>query len=271
LVKMRDYNDKFVKIVEAMRVDHTDTIPSRFILTTYDHEMALVNFPKFALSAIEAMPESERPNACASWARLEKQQSQRVKSSIGVGFSTAVVCGVGIVSGLGTGPALIACTPSIADSLWGGYRGYADSKTARLSAFSGRGMNDLGEMTSGIRSKEEAQALARQGNLVAFINFAGIAPVLSGAKAATVGVKGSLKGFAKIPVSDSSVSALEMNAERLASILASAKEEKAAPLSQAPSYRKVADFHDRCDQIFRQQQSSAESAPEASLDANGAQ
>jgi hypothetical protein len=270
LVQMRDYNDKFVKIVEDMRIDHTDSIPSRFILTAHDHEMALVNFPKFALAAIEAMPESERANACASWERLEKQQSQRVKSSIGVGFSTALVCGVGIISGLGTGPALVACTPSIADSLWGGYRGYADSKTARLSAFSGRGMNDLGEMTPGIRSKEEAQALARQGNLVAFINFAGIAPVLSGAKAAHVGVKGSFKGFAKIPISDSSVSALEMSAERLANILHSAKEEKITPLNQAPSYRKVAAFKDQCDLILNNQ-SQVEEAPETSLDHGSAQ
>jgi hypothetical protein len=131
-------------------------------------------------------------------------------------------------------------------------------------------MNDLGEMTPGIRSKEEAQALARQGNLVAFINFAGIAPVLSSAKAAHVGVKGSFKGFAKIPISDSSVSALEMSAERLANILHSAKEEKSEPLNQAPSYRKVAAFLNHCDLILSNR-SQAEAGTETSLEDNSAQ
>lgn len=250
LVKLRDYNQKFVDLVKDMRVDHKDTVPSRFLLTMADHEMALVNFPKVAMQNIAKLPENERANACASWAGLEKQQSQRVNSSIGVGFGTALVCGAGIVSGFGTVPALAACLPSIADSLWGGYRGYADAKTARLSQFTGRELSDTGGLSDGLRSREEVKALTRQGNLVAFINFAGIVPVLSGAKAATPGVRGSLKGFAKIPISDSSVSALEMNADKIAGIMQAVKENSEPPLRGTPNGKLVADFQSRCEKIL---------------------
>ncbi|MCO5143010.1 MAG: hypothetical protein M9962_07975 [Oligoflexia bacterium] len=246
LRKLKDYNHKFVDLIEAMRVDHKDTIPSRFILTMQDHEMALVNFPNIALLSIEKMEEKEKANACASWAHLEKQQSQRIKSSIGVGFSTALLCGAGIISGLGTLPTLAACLPSIADSLWGAYRGYNDSKIARLSGVSGREFDIHGEMKEGIRTKEEARELARQANLVVFINLAGIVPVMSSVKTATAGAKGTIKDFAKMPITDSSVSVVEANSGRLTHILKTVRDKSATSMEEMPSYETVSHFQKAC-------------------------
>jgi len=213
------FNQNFIQTINGYETEHSRNFWSYLNLTTNDHEMGLINFSRQAESVIQSLPEEKVSDACASWSGLKRQQSTRVKSSIGVGFTTAVVCGVGIWSGVGTLPSAAFCSFAVADGLWGGYRGYDDAKLSQNSAYAGRIITPEGKISKGVRDFEEAAHLSSQGNVVFLINMIGILPVAKGVASAAKGGRGELVALAKLPASDSAVSYGEVKSGTLASFM----------------------------------------------------
>jgi len=252
LLRLAEHNDEFAEKTEDMEVEHSDGLVSQFNLALGDHEMGLVNFPGFAFQEIFSLPKEERADACASWEHLKNQQSQRVKSSIGVGFTTALGCAVGIWSGIGTVPSLIACTPAVVDGLWGGYKGHVDASIANLAKFSGKRYNSNGRFSGEIFSDAEARDRVTQGRLVMLVNFMGIVPVARGVALATKGSRGTAKSAVKVPLTDSTVSGFEMSVARVTEmmvklgVIGSGK----FTVKSNPNYWKVMDFKNKCQELL---------------------
>lgn len=213
--RLIQYNESFEEHVNTYRFDHADNAYTLVNLTIEDHEMGLLNFTEAAQSVIQRMPEASRGNACASWDELKQIQERRVRTSIGVGFGTALVCGLGVWSGIGTLPALALCLPAIGDGLLGGYRGLRDSDVAELSRYAGRSLGSDRQ----IRSMEEAVALRDQGKVVALVNFLGIIPIARAVGTVKLGARGNIRSLAILPTNDATVSFVEINAAKLATLI----------------------------------------------------
>ena len=223
----------------------------RFLIFIGDHEMGLVRFERFIPSVIEKLKPAKRANACASWEDLKDMQDIRVKSSIGVGFTTSLVCGAGIISGIGSAPSLLVCLPAIADGLLGGYRGYKDSKTAKVAIQAGRALNEDKKFSSGMISREDGLSYVLQGKLVLLANLVGIAPIGLGVKTAQKGVRGSAKAFAKIPLSDSSVSAAEISFSYISLALQEIYNDEHLPASSEESFKSLIEYRNYCSSTFQ--------------------
>ena len=150
---------------------------------------------------------------------LVEQRRSRVKSSIAVGFSTAVACGIGLWSGIGTLPAVALCGPAIADGLLGGYRGYSDGNLAMSSAYAGRSLSNEGQFSGEIRSQLEANKIRGKANVVLAVNMLGLVPILRGISAVSKSGRSGFVSLAKVPASDMTVSMTELNAIHFAKLV----------------------------------------------------
>ena len=263
--KLIQYNEEFGSMVESFRFDHADNAYTLVNLTIEDHEMGLLNFSEAATKVIKRFPEASRANACASWEELKNIQERRVKTSIGVGFGTALVCGIGVWSGIGTLPALALCIPAIGDGLLGGYRGLRDSQVAELSQYAGRSLGSDRQ----IRSMDEAIALRAQGQVVALVNFLGIIPIARAVGTVKLGARGNITSLAVLPSNDATDSYVEINASKLATLVevlldfsestVKAYGYETGPIRELPisnplvgesEYEKVREYHQYCQQGF---------------------
>lgn len=250
--KLIKFNQDFAQTVSGYETEHSTNFWSYLNLTINDHEMGLINFPNQAQNVIMSMGEEKHSEACSAWAGLESQKSLRVNSSIGVGFSTAVICGVGIWSGVGTLPAAAYCSFAMADGLWGGYRGFDDARLSRNSAYAGRVFTFEGKVSRGIRDFEEAAQLSTQGNVVFLINIVGLLPVMKGVSAAAKGSKGELIALAKLPASDSAVSYGESNSSSIGALMTLVKKSDSDPQLKQSFFHKsrAIEFVRECRQLL---------------------
>lgn len=209
--KLVQFNQDFLSYVDEMQTRHSSTFWSYLNLTAQDHEMGLVNFTNYANRVVEqySRTETDQKILCSAWKDLEKQQRRRIVTSIGVGTAAAVVCGVGIWSGVGTIPAAAICSFTVADGLWGARRGYKDSDIAYLSRFAGIQTQNDGTFSEGVLSLAESKKQELQGDVVFLINIVGIIPVFKAMKMTHQGSKGTLFDLIKIPGSDGFVSTVE--------------------------------------------------------------
>ncbi len=209
--KLVQFNQDFLVSVEDMKTRHSTTFWSTLNLTSPDHEMGLVNFSGYASGVVEqySRTETDQQILCSAWADLKSQQRSRIISSIGVGTAAAVVCGVGIWSGVGTIPATAICSFTVADGLWGARRGYLDSEIAYISRFAGVQALSDGTFSEGMLSLSESEKQELQGDVVFLINIIGIVPVVRALKMAQPEVRGKVFDLVKIPASDVVVSTIE--------------------------------------------------------------
>lgn len=209
--KLVQFNEDFLASVDGMKTRHNTSFWSLLNLTADDHEMGLVNFSNYANGVVEqySRTETDQKILCSAWVDLKSQQRRRIISSIGVGTAAAVVCGVGIWSGVGTIPAAAICSFTVADGLWGARRGYMDSETAYISRFAGVQALSDGTFSEGMLSLSESKKQELQGDVVFLINIIGIAPVAKALKMAQTGARGKLFDLVKIPGSDMVVSTIE--------------------------------------------------------------
>ncbi len=209
--KLVQFNQDFLVSVEDMKTRHSTTFWSTLNLTSPDHEMGLVNFSNYANGVVEqySRTETDQKILCSAWVDLKSQQRRRIISSIGVGTAAAVVCGVGIWSGVGTIPAAAICSFTVADGLWGARRGYMDSEIAYISRFAGVQALSDGTFSQGMLSLSESKKQELQGDVVFLINIIGIVPVARALKMAQPGVRGKIFDLVKIPGSDVVVSTIE--------------------------------------------------------------
>lgn len=209
--KLVQFNQDFLVSVEEMQTRHSTTFWSQLNLTAPDHEMGLVNFDNSANGVVEqySRTENDQKILCSSWTDLKTQQRRRIITSIGVGTFAAVVCGVGIWSGVGTVPAAAICSFTVADGLWGARRGHKDSEMAYLSRFAGVQTLSDGSFTEGVLPLSESKKQELQGDVVFLINMIGIIPVVKALKMSHRGSRGKLFDLLKIPGSDIAVSTIE--------------------------------------------------------------
>ncbi len=205
------FNQDFISAVDGMQTRHVNTFWSYLNLTATDHEMGLVNFENYADKVITqySRTENDLQILCSAWYDLERQQRKRILTSIGVGTAAAVVCGVGIWSGLGTVPATAICSLTVADGLWGARRGYQDAEIAYVSRFAGTQLLADGTFSEGVLSFEESEKQNLQGDIVFLINLIGVIPVAKAISTAGKGLRGTLFDLIKIPGSDVIVSTVE--------------------------------------------------------------
>ena len=209
--KLVQFNQDFLASVQDMKTRHKTGFWSTLNLTSQDHEMGLVNFSNYANGVVEqySRTEIDQRILCSAWSDLKSQQRRRIISSIGVGTAAAVVCGVGIWSGVGTVPAMAICSFTVADGLWGARRGYMDSEIAYISRFAGVEALSDGTFSEGVLSLSESKKQELQGDVVFLINMVGIIPVVKALKTAETGVRGRIFDLVKIPGSDIAVSTVE--------------------------------------------------------------
>lgn len=246
LKKLEKLNADFIYSIEGLKTQQSNSYLSFVNLAVWDHEMGLVNYPQQANEVIAGLPVAERANACASWDYLTFQQSTRVKSSIGVGFSTSVLCGVSLWSGVGTAPALALCTPALMDSVWGAFVGYDYSNVSFESAYAGRKFG-IQSFSGGLRSLEEAENLTRQGQIVSLINLLSVIPVVKGVSHATKGVRSSIKELVKLPTVDVSVSMTESNSGQIVKWIFAIKSAEILTLNMRKEFPNLQSFKDKCD------------------------
>lgn len=253
--RLLESHASFMSQVLKLQTYHSDSLWTYPSLILYDHEMGLMNFDPTISSMISKLAVTDQPKACASIRSLKAQQSNRVVSSIAVGFATATACGVGIWSGVGTAAAAASCLPAMGDSLLGGYRGMYDGNLAERSQWIGRGLSSTAEGSAlkPLRSIKEAEMLKTRANIVALINFAGLAPVLHGVSLATKGATGTIGSLAKLPAADSTVSLTEVNSGLVAFslILGVRSLEAAVKLPQSTSVSLAYNVADQCLAINR--------------------
>lgn len=251
LEKLTLHNHDFSQTIKGFETKHSDSYLSYVFIAIWDHEMGLVNFPQQADHVINQLNETERADACASWSYLESQQFGRVNSSIGVGFSTSVVCGIGLWSGVGTLPALAACTPAMTDSLWGAFVGYRFAKLSYDSGLSGKHLNSGIEFSGGVTPYNQSKKLTSQGAVVSFINLLSLYPIVKGVGSVTKGVKGTAFDLVKIPSVDLSVSFTESKSgviglNKLSRWLWLIKGEEAIITNLKNSFPKYESFNAKC-------------------------
>ncbi len=216
LDRLIQFNEDFINTIQGLQTRHSRSFWSYPNLTLRDHEMRLVNFNTQIESIIasHSNPNSQRL-LCNAWEDLKRQQTRRIRSSIGVGFATSVVCGVGIWSGLGTIPALMVCAPALADGLWGAQVGRTDARLAGRALLAGREIFGAGQFTDGILSPEVAMSQQRRANIVFLVNITGLIPITRAISMAQAGTRGRLLDLFTLPFSDVTVSATEVSAANL--------------------------------------------------------
>ncbi len=216
--KLIDFNQDFLKQVSGMQTDHKSTFWSYINITLPDHEMGLVNFPTVIANVIKSNGDtnSKIKTLCSAWKDLQTQQKIRIRASIGVGFATAVVCGVGIWSGVGTLPAAALCSFAAADGLWGARRGYLDAKIAQSSLYAGVKLYANGEFGQGFLSPESSARNHTQGKIVFMINILGLIPIGRAVATTVKNVRGSSLDLFTIPSADLTVSTIESGSANLA-------------------------------------------------------
>lgn len=218
--KLIEFNHEFLAIVAGYRTEHKTGFWSYVNLAVPDHEMGLVNFPSQIEYTIATKPESSRKNLCNAWHDLETQQKWRVRTSIGVGFTAAVVCGVGVWSGVGTIPAAALCSFAVADGVWGSYVGIKDSNMGYYSAYAGKvlNMHDV-EFSEGVQNTLDAKHLQASGRAVFVINMIGLVPIARSVMTVTKGVRGTLRSLIVVPSADVAGASSEAGTSRLVYVL----------------------------------------------------
>ncbi len=216
--KMIEFNKEFLEQVGNYKSFHKTSFWSYLNLTSPDHEMGLVNFSEVISDVIELniTSNSNKITLCSAWIDLKRQQKIRIRSSIGVGFGTAFLCGVGVWSGIGTLPAASLCSFAIADGLWGARRGSLDNNMAKASQYAGVKMLDGSTFSEGVFSPETSARKAAQGQIVFLINMLGLVPVGKAIAATAKSGRGGFLDLFKIPGSDLTVSTLESASSNLA-------------------------------------------------------
>lgn len=219
--KLIEFNQSFLETAQNYQTRHSNSYWSYLNLTVPDHEMGLVNFPNQADQVIlrHTQLAADRPILCNAWADLKRQQRARIRTSIGVGFATAVLCGVGIWSGVGTLAAAAYCSFAIADSLWGARRGFLDAQTAEASLYAGVQLLDDGTFSEGFLTPQESATQTSQGHIVFMINMLGLIPI--GRAIATAGgaTRGSVFQLFKLPGADLTVATIESKSSNIAYVL----------------------------------------------------
>ena len=216
--KIIAFNRDFLSKVTDMETNHKTGFWSYLNLTLPDHEMGLVNFPGVITKVVQTKVtnQAEKTAFCSAWKDLERQQRRRIRSSIGVGFGTAVVCGVGIWSGVGTLPAAALCSFAIADGLWGARRGYLDSQIAQSSLYAGVKLYSGGAFTEGFLSPESSARQRTQGQIVFLINMLGLIPIGRAISTTVKNTRGSSLDLFKVPSADLTVSTIESGSSNIA-------------------------------------------------------
>jgi hypothetical protein len=229
-----------------LKTNHKQGFWSYLNLTLPDHEMGLVNFQQLSMIEIENYTKSHNSSAkrdlgilCSAWQDLQTQQKRRIRSSIGMGFASAIVCGVGIWSGVGTAPAAALCSFSFADGLWGARRGYLDSQLAHNSFYAGREFFLDGTFADGVLSKGRSLELENQADVVMLINLLGVIPVIKAVATAGKVGRGSILSLFKLPTNDVAGSALESKSASLAYIMMSLRGVEAVQEEFALDYKEL--------------------------------
>ncbi len=228
--RMINYNEQFLRRIEQFETSHSTSVGSYATIWINDHEMGLVNFSGQAdrlLSTLE--DQSDIDVMCSAWHDLKRQQTRRVVTSIGVGLGTAIVCGVGSLSGIGTAGAAVLCLPALADGSLGAWRGRADSNLSYNGFFAGREIDLNGDFSHGLLTYENSSVLDHRGDVVFLVNLLGLIPVGRAVQAAhaveslrnagTAVARPQLYQFFALPASDMSVSGVEVNAANISYLL----------------------------------------------------
>lgn len=214
--RLIQFNEDFIQTIQGLQTRHRRGFWSYPNLTLRDHEMGLVNFPDQIEEIIQVENDSTMKRSfCNAWSDLKNQQTRRVRSSIGVGFATSVICGVGIWSGLGTLPALLVCAPALADGMWGARRGFLDSRLAAQSLQAGRQIFGDQSFSEGILTRAQSHSQQRRANIVFLINMAGLVPVGKSLAFTHAGSRGRPHDLFTLPASDVSVSITETSAANI--------------------------------------------------------
>jgi len=177
--KMLNYNKKFQKKVNKLVVSHEEKATNQFNPLVTDHEMTLLNFSSFAAKYILNLSDNtQKADACTSWNKMKAQQNRRIKSSIAVGFGTAVTCSVSLFGG----PFVAAggCGPAFVDGVVGTFRGREFAKLMEYASYAGQSLDKNQSFSNDIIGMDEAEYLQRKGNIVAFVNILGLIPVTQG-------------------------------------------------------------------------------------------
>jgi hypothetical protein len=178
LRRIRDFNADFADRIENFRVEHRQGLLAKLAIFVRDHEMGLVDFLHVVGDVINSAEQSETYHRfCSARQDLLRQQRVRVRTSIGVGFGTAVLCGVGIWSGVGTIPAAALCAPALADGALGGARGALNTTLSHRALYAGRDYSEGLLDTEGVISFATQQAAMGRNRFVAAVNFLGMVPV----------------------------------------------------------------------------------------------
>lgn len=209
--KMIEFNNYFISQVEGFKVNPQDNLGSQFNLSNKDHEMGLVNFPIYMgrLIDIYRNDDAQKITLCSSWKDLVDLQTKRIRSSIGVGFSMAVICGAGVWSGLGAPVAAATCLPAVLDGLWGARRGLLDARISHAALYSGVKLYKNGEFSEGIMTPELSASKTTQGHIVFMINVLGLIPIGKAVAATSKHSRGALFDLFKVPSADVAVSTFE--------------------------------------------------------------
>lgn len=202
--KLIEFNKEFISLVDTYKTNHKTGFWSYVNLAVADHEMGLVNFDSLITEVIGSQPNKvKQEKFCRARNFLQSQQKIRIRASIGVGFTAAVVCGVGIWSGVGTVPAAALCSFAVADALWGARMGAKTSKLGYYSAYAGKILNlENLNFSEGVMSYIEAKQLEKSGHIVFLINVVGIVPIVRSTIAATKGAHGTIKSLLVVPSAD---------------------------------------------------------------------
>jgi hypothetical protein len=218
--KLIEFNKQFLSNIQGYKTAHKTGVWSYVNLAVADHEMGLVNFQSNIGELISNTQGAKRTNFCNAWNDLKIQQARRVRTSIGVGFTTAVICGVGIWSGVGSLPAAALCSFATADGLWGAYVGRQKSNLGYYSLYAGKVLNlENAKFSSGVMTYINAEYIRGSGNAVFLINLVGLLPIAKSVITASKGVRGSITSLLKIPSADVASSTSESASSQLVYVL----------------------------------------------------
>jgi hypothetical protein len=228
LYKIRDYNNNFSDRISRFHIEHREGLLANLALFVPDHEMGLVNFLHVVDETLEDQNGSSTYDRfCSARQDLVRQQRVRMRTSIGVGFGVAVLCGVGVWSGVGTVLAAAPCYAALADGLLGGTRGVINANLSRNAFYAGRNFSARLSDSEGIFSFAEQQAGISSNRFIAAVNFIGLIPVArsiqavraQGARRAlahAISQRGTVVDLVQVPSVDFTVSFSESQSYGLA-------------------------------------------------------
>lgn len=222
--RLIQFNKEFTNIINSYKTHHKTGFWSYVNLAVADHEMGLVNFGTLIEDVIAKSDTSLRQQYCSAWNYLQSQQTLRVRTSIGVGFTTAVVCGVGVWSGIGTVPAAALCSFAVADGLWGAYMGKKTSNLGYYAMYAGKVLSlDSLNFSEGVMSYIDSKQLQNSGNVVFLINLIGLVPIAKSVITTVKGVRGTVSSLLVLPSADVTTSATEGASSKLIYVLLALK------------------------------------------------